>query len=297
MNIKSYNLSHLEESDKYRLSYPLKPELYNELREKLSPLPLLIVNKDNVKNSNEIVFGLDYYRYLVSQNAAEATALQVEMTEKEALLLACNLKEKLTGFNTYEKLIFIHKMSALLELPSQLPELYRKTNLDINISTPLLKNLQLLVGEPFRQVLMDEVVSLKSAIRLCGFGENDRLELLDLFTAVSFSSSHQLKILEMAEELIFRDKATLKEIFAKLEIPAYLEIEKPQKTIIDALFKYRFPEYSEAELRWEKELKTLKLPSNARVTHYPFFEKRQVEVTLPFADAAKLKDFFEEKKE
>ncbi len=134
---------------------------------------------------------------------------------------------------------------------------------------------------------------MKAALKLCDFADDDRDVLLELFDKVSFSSSHQLKILEMAEEILFRDKCMLADVFAKLGIERYLEMEKPQKVIIDELFKYRSPVYVKSEEQWKEEIKNLKLAGSMKVEHYPFFEKRNLELTIQLKDAEALKAFLE----
>jgi len=284
MNIKNVKLTDLKPVDKFLLSFPLRPELYHELREKFAPLPLIIVNKEN-----EIVFGIDYYRLLESRMMQETAVLQVNISEKDALILNYNLKEKFTGLNLYEKLVFIKKVMPL----AGEAEVYQKTDLDITINTELLGKLDLLLSTAFRDVLMNEHISLKSGLKLCDFQPGNSDLLLELFGRVPFSSSHQLKILEMTEEILFRDKCALEDIFDKLGIWQSLDMEKPQKKIIDELFKYRCPTYTEAEEKWQKEIKNLLLPDKMKVTHYPFFEKKQIELTVQLQDAEELKKLIE----
>lgn len=269
------------------LSFPLRPELYYELREKFAHIPLIIVNKEN-----EIVFGIDYYRLLESRMILEAAVLQIDIPDKDALILNYNLKEKFTGLNLYEKLVFIKKVIPLAEQS----EIYQKTGLDITINPELMEKLDLLLSTVFRDVLMHEHIILKSGLKLCDFQPEDSDVLLELFGRVPFTSSHQLKLLEMTEEILFRDKCALEDIFEKLEIWQYLEWEKPQKKIIDELFKYRYPTYIEAEEKWQEEIKNLRLPDKMKVTHYPFFEKKQMELTIRLQDAEELKKLIEKLK-
>lgn len=270
--------------EKFLLSFPLRPELYDELREKFAHIPLIIINQEN-----EIVFGIDYYRLLESRTITETAVLQVNISEKDALILNYNLKEKFTGLNLYEKLVFIKKVMFLADQA----EIYRKTDMDITINTELLEKLDLLLSTVFRDALMNEHISLKSGLKLCDFQPEDSDVLLELFGRVPFSSSHQLKILEMAEEILFRDKCVLEDIFEKLGIRQYMEGEKPQKKIIDELFKWRYPNYVEAEKKWQKEIKNLYLPDKMKVTHYPFFEKKQMELSIQIQDAEELKKIIE----
>jgi hypothetical protein len=284
MEIKNVKLAELKPVDKFLLSFPLRPELYYELREKFAHLPLIIINQEN-----EIVFGIDYYRLLESRRILETAVLQLNIHGKDALILNYNLKEKFTGLNLYEKLAFVKKVIPLAEQS----EIYQKTGLDITINTELLEKLDLLLSTAFRDALVNEHISLKSGLKLCDFLPGDSDVLLELFGRLPFSSSHQLKILEMTEEILFRDKCALEDIFEKLGIRQYLEMEKPQKKIIDELFKYRYPTYTKAEEKWQKEIKNLRLPDKMRVTHYPFFEKKQMELTIRLQDVEELKKLIE----
>jgi hypothetical protein len=287
MEIKDIKLAELRAADKFLLSFPLKPGLYHELKGKMAGLPVIIIN-----NANQIVFGMDYYHFLVSQGAEYADVLQMDIPDKEALFLNYNLKTKLTGLNLYEKLVFIKKLSQL-EPPVEAREVYLQTGLDIHLDSELMEKLDLLLSTTFRGCLVEESIGLKTALLICRLAPGDREVLLELFAGIPFSSSHQLKILEMVEEILFRDKCSLAEVFEKLQIGRYLEMEKPQKSIIDALFMYRNPVYMEEETRWEEEMKRLDLPGNVKVTHYPFFEKKEVEVTIRLADVGAFKELLQ----
>jgi len=286
MEIKNVQLDDLKAEEKYWLSFPLRPELYNELREKFAGLPLIIINREN-----EIIFGIDYYHFLRSTDVLYADVLQIDISPKDALILNYNLKESLTGLNLYEKLVFIKRVMPLAE-PS---EIYRKTGLDINVNKELVEKLDLLLSTTFRRSFVEETIGLKTELKLCDFLPDDRETLLDLFAKIPFTTSHQLKILEMAEEIIFRDKCSMNETFEKLNIEQYIDtdMEKPQRQIIDALFKYRNPIYTESEAKWEEEIKNLHLPDNMKVTHFPFFEKRNLELTIQLQDFEELKRFID----
>lgn len=288
MQIKSVKLADLKVVDKFLLSFPLRPELFHELWEKFAQLPLIIVNKEN-----EIVFGIDYYRWLESRMRLETTVFQIDISDKDALILNYNLKEIFTGLNLYEKLVFVKKVMPLADET----ELYQKIDLDITINNELLAKLDLLLSTAFRDTLVNEYISLKSGLKLCDFPPGDSDVLLELFGRVPFSSSHQLKILEMTEEIVFRDKYPLEGIFEKLGIWQHMEMEKPQKKIIDELFKYRYPTYIEAEEKWQAEIKNLRLPEKMKVMHFPFFEKKQIELTIQFQDVKELKELIKKLKD
>jgi hypothetical protein len=288
MEIKQVKLADLKPVDKFLLSFPLKLELYRELWETFAPLPLLIINREE-----EIVFGMDFYRLLESQRILEAPALQMDLPDKDALILNYNLKNKFTGLNLYEKLVFIKKIMPL----AQVPEIYRKTGLDIAVNRELEEKLDLLLSTAFRDALVNEHIGLKAGLKLCRFSPGDCDALLDLFGRVPFSSSHQLKILELVEEILSRDKCPLETVFTKLNLEQALELERPQKKIIAELFTYRYPVYQEAEEKWHKEMKALDFPDHVTVSHFPFFEKKQLELTIRVQDTEELKKLLEKIKE
>ncbi|MGE5340361.1 MAG: hypothetical protein ACM3SY_02660 [Candidatus Omnitrophota bacterium] len=288
MQIKKVSLDELKPVEKFRLSFPLKGELYDQLKGKLAPLPLIIVNHEN-----EIVFGLDDYDFLKRQRSdgeTQVDVIQADFSDKDALILNYNMKGKLTGLNLYEKLVFIQKILPLAEPAA----IYRKTDLDIGINRELTERLDMLLGEAFKELLIDGGVMLKYALALCNFNPEDRTLLIELFRKVSFTASQQQKIVEMVEEILFRDKCTLAEIWEKLQInPGEWEMEKPQKEIIDRLFKYRYPVYMEAEETWQAEIDRMRLPSNVNVTHYPFFEKRGIDITIHAKDMGEFQKLME----
>lgn len=281
MEIKQVELDQLKPASRFILSYPLQPDLYQELSQKLSPLPLMIVNR-----SNEIIFGSDYYEFLKTTHANTTRVMIMDIDDQQGLVMAFNLKSYFTGANLYEKLLFIRQVIPFL--PPQ--EIYQKTSLDITIDQRLTSKLDVLVTPGFQEILSQERITLKSALKLCDLAGEDRGALLGLFSRVPFSSSHQQQILEITEELLFREKCPLAEIFTRLDIHLYLENEKPQKTILDILSRFRHPVSNEAEEQWQKELASLDLPPHIRITHYPFFEKKELELTIRLTDIHGLKE-------
>jgi hypothetical protein len=255
--------------------------LCEELKKLFCDFPLIVINQ-----YDEIIFGVDFYHYFkVQKETGEIEVLQGYFTPKEALFLNFNLKNKFFGCNLYEKLVFAKKIVNLADNS----EIYGKTALDININRELRDKLEYVSGSEFKEILITERITLKSALMLCDFNKEDRGCLIDLFAAVYFSTNQQLKIVEMTEEILFRDKISAAELFEKLKIREYFGAEKPQKKIIAEIFKHRFPVYSEKELEWKRAITDLHLPDNVKISHYPFFEKKQVDVHISLQDPAELK--------
>lgn len=281
-------LSALTAPERLRLSYPLRPDAYGEISARLPYFPLLAVNP-----AAEIVAGLDYFHFLLNTGTMGAWVLQAEYSDQQALFLNFNLKSMLTGVNVYEKLMFIARI-----LPLAAPgDIYRETNLDIAINPSLTENLPVLLGEEFREPLTAGAITLKTALSLSRMEVADRGALLDVYARCPFSSSHQLKILEMAEELIFREKISLPDIFIRAGIPEILSRgagSLPQKAIIEALFLLRNPVLAELERCWDEEIRNLHLPEQVKVAHFPNFEKRRMEATISVADMNTLRRLAEQ---
>ena len=84
----------------------------------------------------------------------------------------------------------------------------------------------------------------------------------------------------MFEELIFKEKSDLKTIYDKLNIDKLFKEEKPQRIIIDKIFSCRYPAYKKESDLWNKKIKNLKPPSNVAISHFPFFEKKNIELKI-----------------
>lgn len=227
-------------------------------------------------NKKRIIFGFEFIKYFSEQNIKKNNVLETNCTEKDALILAYNYKEKFFGFNTIEKLIFIKKALNFFSIP----EIYKKTNIDISINEDLLKHLDLLLGEAFKNSLISERINIKSAIQICRWEKKNRDTIIDFFSKIPFSKSHQLYIIEMVEELIFKEKFDVERLFNKLDLKHYYQEEKPQKQIIEKIFSYRYPLYQKESELWERTIKELKLPQNVSISHYPFFEKKEMELKI-----------------
>lgn len=280
MEIKKIKLKDLKVEDLYVLSFPVRPEIYNELECKFPQLPFIIVNREN-----SVIYGIDSYYFFKSNSFKEVSALEMDLSKKDALFLNYNLKEKFYGINPFEKFVFLKKILNY----SERNEILRRTNIDLDINKELLEKLDLITSDEFKDVLINNKITFKSLIRLCDFKKEDRKNIKALFNRVSFTHSYQIKILEMLEEILFRDKSSIKDIWEKLQIYKYLNFEKPQKKIVEEMFKFCYPVYTEKEREWQGEIKKLKLGKNMKISHYPFFEKRQIELKIFFQNIDEIK--------
>ena len=271
MEINTVRLSDIKVEERYLLSFPLRPDLYNEFKIKFPGIPPIFVNENNV-----IIFGIDFYAHFKSINLEKLNVLKMKISGKNALILNFNLKQKILKLNLYEKLVFVKKILKFAEKK----EVYEKTDLDINMNQELLDNLEHILGDEFKNILISNKIGLKSALKLCQFNKNERKPIIELFQMIPFSNSHQLKIIEMVEEIMFKEKTSAGAIFKRLNIKSLYNQKKPQKKIIDKIFSTRYPGFTEQENQWKAEVSKLKLPGNVTASHSPFFEKKQIELKV-----------------
>lgn len=287
MEVINIRLANINIDDFYNLSHPVRPEICYQIMKKMSPLPAMIINNNNI-----LIHGIDIYYYFKAKKQISVEAFKIDILPEEALILNYNLKEKLFGINLYEKLLFIKKMRPYIN-PK---ELQKKTKLNIPINPELLSKLDLLCGNEYKNVLIDEKISLKTALKICLFKKKDQKVLLKVFQKIAFSVSQQLKLIEMFEELLFRDKCAIEDIMNKVKINRFLDQEKPQKKILSQIFKLRYPLYTKMENEWQEEVKKIKLPNQVNIFHAPFFEKKEIELKAKFKNLDEIKEMLGKRK-
>jgi len=281
--IRLVNWAGIRTDDRFRLSYPLRPELFQEFRQQFFHLPALLIDA-----GQSIVSGWDFVDVIKAgcpPGEQEVTVLQGDFTGSQALILAFNLRQKLWGFNLYEKLVFIHKALSLMDRE----EIYRRTALDLPITPELIDKLPLLLGKEFQAALMAGRLTLKTALRLADFSPADRPCIIDLFYRLPFTASQQLKIVDMVEEIVFRDQLPLADIVKELNIGADDGPPATPDKIMETVFRRRFPIFQEKEREWQAGIKALKLPPHYKVSHYPFFEREEILFQAQLPDIRALK--------
>jgi len=280
MVIKTINISDLVINDFFSLSVPVKPESYPNFSRQFPQLPAIIVNKNN-----HIIFGIDFY-YHLKDNSDSVTILQLDIPDLEALALNFNLKSKLLSVNLLEKLLFIDKILPL----TTVDDLYQRTGLDIPVDENLRAKLPQLLTPEFTELLVSERVSIKTGLKLVDMEFKTRHLLINLFLQLPFTHSQQKQIIELAEDILFRDKCSLAEVFGRLDINGKQKTEKGQKKIISALFQDRYPQYSKREEDWHNQLDQWQLPAPIKVDHFPFFEKEEIVLSIKIKDLQELKE-------
>jgi hypothetical protein len=261
--------------DSYSFTYPPQPERYEGLAEKFPGLPLLVVDA-----GPRVVCGHDYLLLLRRRREERAMTLQVDLSPAECLLLNYNLLETLFGLNLFEKLLFVGKILPLLPAA----EIRRRAGLGFALSESLLEHLPLLLSGPFRGCLAAGRLGLKTALKLAGQNEADRLAQLAIFQACRFSESEQWRLAQMLEEIAFREKKPLAAVTAAGGLPALLASEMPQQRVLAAVHELRYPAFSRREKEWQAWRRQEEARSGVALSHAPFFAREEVQVTWTVKD-------------
>ncbi len=281
MNSDWISVDRISDDDGYRLAYPCLSDRCESLLAQFPYIPFVLVDE-----KERLVAGFEFMKYYRDCNEASVPCTRIESAKVNPILLAYHYKERFFGFNPYEQLVFIRKALATLKVS----EIYQQCRIDISINDELRENLDLLITRPFREALIGGQLNLKSALLLCNWNQTDRSGLIDLFTSFPFTKSQQLNLIEMLEELIFRDKQSLRSIFADLKLALLHRENKPQKSIIDRVHAARFPAYTASKAAFDKRIRQLKLPPHMQLTHFPFFEKRKLELKIEIESIDQLED-------
>jgi len=278
MQIERLKLSNLKIDDRYVISRPVKPELHKVFLTRFSNFPPISVNREKI-----VISGHDSYEFLKKNGEDYLEVIVSDTDVKSSLFHAYNFREILKPLTLFEKLSFLKNILKY----SDVSELYERTKIGIKIDDILRECLPIMTGDTFSDLLKEDSVSLKTAIRICFFEIADRGILIEFFSGVRYSSSNQLIFLDMISEICFRDKSNVEEVLNKIGYKELCSYESPQSRIMKSLYQLRFPAYSEMEKDWRSEIQGIKIPYRFTIKHPPFFEKKGVELTI-FLDSLDL---------
>jgi len=268
---KNYNIFEkigVKEIDLYKKRYPFVIDI--------------LINKDN-----ELIFDYSILDYYKSIGIKRIKAIRTELDYSDNLILYYNFRDKFFYVNDFDKLMFISKILKYVDLR----EIYSMVNLNLKLSKELIDNIENIIKSCCKQGLINGFVSVDTCKRIIGFSKEDRELLIKLFNEIKFSYSNQFKIIEFFEEISFRDKISFNEILNRMNMEDILEKDNSGKVFMEELFKLRYPLYSESEEKWKSFIKSLKLPQNFNLNHYPFFEKKDINLNIKFKTREQFLEF------
>jgi hypothetical protein len=265
------SLAEISPADFYRLSYPLRPDLYARMEDRFPGWPLLALDREN-----RVVCGHDYVSLLRRRGEGSCRGLRLDIPEGEGLLLNFGIKKLLSGLNLFEQFLFVRKVLPFFPAP----EIQRRADLPFAVEEWLPDKLDMLLCPPFRPVLIADRIGPKSALKLLDMPRADCEALLEVLAAAAFTESQQLRLIELAEETAFARKERVSRVLSRAGVRRLLKREMPQKQILASLFRIRYPLFSEDETRWLEKIGKITAGGRLQVRRHPFAEKKEMEVVV-----------------
>jgi len=258
----------------FRLSFPLQPGLWSDLARRLPGFPLLIIDQND-----RLIFGHDYLLHLRRSAVRTAPALVSAETDEKNLGLAFQLKLKLAGINLFEKLTFICKymqFASLAKIQQAFP-----TGIPLNETNG--DEILRLLHPRYKALLIAGRIGFRTLLEISRTAPDDRDSLLVFFSQVRFNENQQGKILEMLKEIQVRDCDAYGAILERTSFSTLGQREMPQKQILDGLSRIRFPAFSQTLDVW-REMAQKRCGSRCDLTPHPYFEKKEVQLTIRCRD-------------
>lgn len=288
MRIEKVKVADLIRMNEFAISIPPDPGLHEVFINNFPGVTPIITDP-----GMNILAGHDSYDFIRSSGSEYCEVLVLPLEKKESLFLAYNSRTVLKPLSIYEKLVFLKHVINY----SDISEIYRRTEIGVRIDKKLISLLPELTSDSFRELLSGDLISLRTAVKLSSFDVEDKKIMITLFTKVRFSNSNEQKLLDMATEICFRDKTGFSEVFQKINVDKLYEEENPALEIISALSQLRYPSYTDQEKKWKDEIGKIKLPFKYSIHHFPFFEKRGVELKLFLDSLEKIREISEKFKD
>jgi len=281
MRIEKVRISSLIREDEFIISALPDPELHLTFINRFAGLPPIITD-----NEMTMVSGYDSYQFFLDNGNEYCDVLISPLDKKDALFLSYNSRAVLKPLSLYEKLRFLKNIIRY----SEIQEIYQRTGIGIRVDDKLISLLPELTGDIFREMLSADLISLRTAVRLCSFEKDDREALLKLFAVVRFSHSNEQNILDMADEICFRDKCDLAEVFLRIDLDSLLRKKEPAEEVLTSISRLRYPAYTVYEKEWKEKIGKIKFPFRYTIQHSPFFEKKGIELRLFLDSIEKIKE-------
>ncbi len=266
MVIKEISIANIKFFDKYLLSDADRIR-GGELKNRFPDTPLITVEEDNTP-----VTGHDIIEYIRFSGADKFNAVVIENNPRN-IFRAYLFKETFSDLTLPEKLTFLKKASYDFSLE----EIRRECNPGFKISEELIKNLDFLTSDCVSNLMILNHLSLRNGLKLSkSFGHEDRITLANLLKSEKMSHSNQQSLLEISEELIFREKKPFDKIIRSLDYSS--------TDILTALSEFRYPALTKAREKWNLTIRDADLPENVKLIPCRNFESRKVTIEISAGD-------------
>lgn len=144
-----------------------------------------------------------------------------------------------------------------------------------------------------RSAIVEDFISLETAISLLDLSAQDRLAIFNLFQDTKAGKNNQKELLQLIQQLSVIKNQSIEQLFESLAVEPILlstrltpsqKLEKIKQTLKQS----RYPKYAEIAEQFQSLKKKLKLPSNIILRASPFFEDSEYSIELKFKNQREL---------
>jgi hypothetical protein len=205
------------------------------------------------------------------------------------------LKLAILDNRSHRLLNVVEQARGISKLSLHLPQKSRLRALSSILGFPenerVLEKLEILseLPEAIQAGVLEETISFEAAVGLGRFSSDDALSLFDLFKQLKLSQNKQKEVITFVAEIAIREGVQPREVVQSREITRALDhpdLNRNEKglRIRSMLKRRRFPALVDAEERFARELKALRLDEHIRITGPPHFEGGPVTLRMTFED-------------
>ena len=292
--ITTLNVNDIDFTDKsYIFTFePLMSQMVQSIKNiGLINMPIL-AQKSN-KPSYRIISGLKRILALIHLRNTNFTAYVFpdENSQPNIDLFLMNFYENLSirVLNPVEKSIIINKLLFSFNIPKKdvlnkyLPLMGLGSNnkvLDMYINLNKLE-------DNFKIAVVENFMSTEAAVQLLNYSKDERQAIYELCTQLKLGKNRQKEFVRLVNDISHIVNKPIDEVINQRLIQRILTSEKytlSQKIskIREFFRKMRFPIYSEAEEKFNKISKELKLPPHIVLRHSPYFESDKYTMEINF---------------
>ncbi|HDP99116.1 MAG TPA: hypothetical protein ENN22_08035 [bacterium] len=206
-------------------------------------------------------------------------------------LFLINLHENLATrrLNLIEKATIIHKLISEFNYSLELVVKEILPLLDVGSNPKMIDRLLPLINleDRLKIAVIEESLSIDSALDLIALPEQERTELVKLFLRFNFGKNIQREFLQLIKDISAANGQSISSILSRIEIQDILNHETLTAPVIisrlkQQLLKWRYPQYSQIQSNFEEIKRELKLPPTISLQPPRFFEGNKYRLEVVF---------------
>jgi hypothetical protein len=149
--------------------------------------------------------------------------------------------------------------------------------------------------EPIQAGILDASLSFEAAVHLSDFSPEDAIRFFDILKGLKLSQNKQTQVIKLIQEIGVREEMKAVQVLESKEIRTILDradlnLREKGSALRAYLKQRRFPRLAEAEERFRRELRALRLNEQLRLTPPPYFEDGTYTLRVRFTS---MRDFDE----